>query len=119
MFSYCELHRMIALRRDSDGARQDARALMVRCPPATCSPRPQPTGAAAISNYWLNLMGNVYYQDFSAMQRDGIIDPSDFIDYHRYSRIGSNRPKHHIASLNVIQCAAQVGKIVYWNTARR
>lgn len=41
---------------------------------------PLASGSAAVSAYWPHSMGNAYYATFSAMQQDGIIDPSDFID---------------------------------------
>jgi len=44
---------------------------------------PLGAGSAAISKYWPNSLGNAYYQSFSAMSKDKIIDPSDFIDDHR------------------------------------
>ena len=44
---------------------------------------PLGAGIAAISQYWPNSLGNAYYQSFAAMKKDGIFDPSDFIDDHR------------------------------------
>lgn len=41
---------------------------------------PVPAGSAAISFYWPHSMGNAYYATFTAMEREGIVDPSDFID---------------------------------------
>lgn len=44
---------------------------------------PVPAGSAAISFYWPRSMGNAYYATFAAMEQEGIVDPSDFIDEHQ------------------------------------